>query len=126
MQPIGVVNFSSIQDAADYYDAMMSIWTASRDSLGLNVHTVVYEELVRDPEAVLRPLLDFLGLEWDERILDHRKTAKERGTIETPTYDQVTEPISTRASGRWKRYRDQLEPALPVLLKWAERLGYRE
>jgi hypothetical protein len=126
MQPIGVVNFSSIEDAADYYDAMMSIWTASRDSLGLTVHTVVYEELVRDPEAVLRPLLGFLGLEWDERILDHRKTAKGRGTIETPTYDQVTEPISTKASGRWKRYRDQLRPALPVLLKWAERLGYRD
>jgi len=126
MQPIGVVNFSSIEDAADYYDAMMSIWTAARAAMGLNVHTVVYEELVQDPEAVLRPLLAFLDLEWDDRLLDHRRTAKERGTIETPTYDQVTEPISTKASGRWKRYREQLEPALPVLLPWAERLGYQD
>jgi tetratricopeptide (TPR) repeat protein len=126
MQPIGVVNFSSIEDAADYYDAMMSIWTAARQALDLNVHTVVYEEMVRDPEAVLRPLVKFLGLDWDDRILDHRRTAKERGTIATPTYDQVTEPISTRPSGRWKRYAKQMEPALPVLLPWAERLGYSD
>jgi tetratricopeptide (TPR) repeat protein len=126
MQPIGVVNFSSIEDAADYYDAMMSIWTAAREAMDLKVHTIVYEDLVQDPEAVLRPLLAFLGLDWDDRLLDHRRTAKARGTIETPTYDQVTEPITTKASGRWKRYRKQLGPALPVLLPWAKRLGYRD
>ena len=126
MQPIGVVNFSNIEAAADYYDAMMSIWTAARAAMDLNVHTVVYEELVRDPEAVLRPTVAFLGLEWDDRILDHRRSARERGTIVTPSYDQVTEPVSTRPSGRWKRYRKQLEPALPILLPWAERLGYSD
>jgi hypothetical protein len=94
--------------------------------MNLNVHTVVYEELVRDPRAVLRPLLAFLGLDWHERILDHRRTAKDRGTIVTPTYDQVTEPLNTRASGRWKRYERQLEPILPVLLAWAKKLGYAD
>jgi len=124
MQPIGVVNFSNIEAAADYYDAMMSIWTAARETLGLNVHTVVYEELVQDTEPVLRAMLEFLGLEWDERFLDHRSTAKARGTIVTPSYDQVTEPISTRPVGRWKRYEEEMAPALPILMPWAERLGY--
>lgn len=126
LQPFGMVNFSGIEAAADYYDAMMSVWTAARAALDLNVHTVVYEELVRDPEAVLRPTVAFLGLEWDDRILDHRRTAVARGTIVTPSYDQVTEPVSTRPSGRWKRYRKQLEPVLPTLLPWAERLGYSD
>jgi tetratricopeptide (TPR) repeat protein len=126
MQPIGIVNFSNIEVAADYYDAMMSIWTAARDAFDLNVHTVVYEDFVRDPESTLRPLIAFLGLEWDDRVLDHERAAKERGTIVTPSYDQVTQPVTTRASGRWKRYRKQLEPALPILLPWAERLGYRD
>jgi tetratricopeptide (TPR) repeat protein len=124
MQPFGMVNFSDIGEAADYYDAIMGIWTASRDALPLNVHTVVYEELVENPEAVLKPAVAFLGLEWDARILDHQATARARGTITTPSYDQVTEPLSTRASGRWRRYEEQLEPVLPVLLPWAERLGY--
>jgi Flp pilus assembly protein TadD len=126
MQPVGIVNFSSIEAAADYYDAMMSIWAAARETLRLNVHTVVYEDMVRDPEATLRPLLEFLGLDWDERVLDHRRTARERGTIITPSYDQVTEAVTTRASGRWKKYRKQLDPVLPILLPWAERLGYRD
>jgi hypothetical protein len=126
MQPIGIVNFSNIAAAADYYDAMMSIWTAARETMALNVHTVVYEDLVADPEATLRPLVTFLDLDWDDRLLDHRRTAKSRGTIVTPSYDQVTEAVTTRPVGRWKRYRKQLEPVLPILLPWAERLGYSD
>ena len=126
MQPVGMVNFSDIRDAADYYDAMMGIWNASLDALPLRVHRAVYEDLVSEPESVLRPLVDFLGLDWDERVLAHQETARKRGTIITPSYDQVTEPVSTRPSGRWKRYRKQLEPVLPILLPWAERLGYRD
>ena len=126
MQSFGLVNFSEIADAAEYYDALMRIWTASRETMALNVHDVVYEELVGDPEAVLKPAIAFLGLEWDDRILDHQRTAKARGTIQTPSYDQVTEPVTARASGRWKRYAKQLEPVLPILLPWAERLGYRD
>jgi len=125
MQAFGVVNFGTIEDAADYYDAMMSVWTNSKNALPLNTHTVVYEDLVDDPEATLRPLVSFLGLEWDDHILDHQTTARGRGTIATPSYDQVTEPISRAPRGRWKQYRKQMEPVLPLLLSWAERLGYR-
>ena len=121
-----MASFLTVEDAADLYDAVMSGWFAIRERFDLNVHTVRYERLVEDPEAELRPLVEFLGLEWDNRMLAHTRTAKERGTIITPSYDQVTEPLSTRSVGRWKRYRAQLEPVLPVLLPWAERLGYRD
>jgi len=88
------------------------------------VHTLVYEELVADPEGALQPLIDFLGLEWRPELLDHRTTAKTRGAIITPSYDQVVQPLSKAPSGRWRRYEKQLGPVLPVLLPWAERLGY--
>lgn len=126
MQPFGMVNFASIPATADYYDAMMSTWVAARDTMSLNTQTVVYEELVQDPEPILRRVLAFLGLEWDEQVLDHQRTAKERGTIATPSYNQVTEPLSKDPSGRWKRYREQMTPGLPILLPWAERLGYTD
>ena len=118
--------FLDIADAADLYDVSMEIWTASEALLPLNVHGIVYEEMVEQPGSELRRLLSFLDLEWDERVLDHRTTARERGAIGTASYDQVTEAITTRAVGRWKRYAKQLEPVLPVLLPWAERLGYRD
>jgi hypothetical protein len=87
---------------------------------------LVYEGLVADPNRALRPLIDFLGLEWRPELLDHRATAKARGAIITPSYDQVIQPLSKAPSGRWRRYERQLEPVLPVLLPWAERLGYAD
>ena len=116
--------FLTIEGAADLYDAAMGLFTRSRDALPLAVHTLVYEELVGDPAAALEPLIAFLGLDWRPELLDHRATAKARGAIITPSYDQVVQPLSKAPSGRWRRYEKQLAPALPVLLPWAERLGY--
>jgi hypothetical protein len=118
--------FLEIHDAAAYSDAAMSLWERSKDVLGLNARTLVYEELIADPEAALRPLIGFLGLEWKDELLDHRATAGARGGIGTPSYNQVTQPLSRAPSGRWRRYEQQLEPVLPILLPWAERLGYRD
>jgi hypothetical protein len=118
--------FLDIRDSADYYDAVLSFWERARETLGLKVHTIVYEELIEDSEASLRPLTEFLGLDWQEGLLDHRATAKARGAISTPSFDQVLQPLNRKASGRWRRYEKQLEPVLPVLLSWAEQLGYAE
>jgi tetratricopeptide (TPR) repeat protein len=118
--------FLDLDNAAAFYDAAMTLWTRCNDVLPLNVHRLVYEELVAGPEKALRPLVDFLGLDWREELLDHRSTAKARGAISTPSYDQVVQPISRKASGRWRRYEKQLEPVLPVLLPWAEKLGYAQ
>jgi hypothetical protein len=119
-----MASFLTIEDAADLYDSVMSGWRAILERFDLSVHTVVYERLVVDAEAELRPLIDFLGLPWDERVLAHTETAKARGAIMTPSYHQVTEPLNVRAVGRWRRYEKQLKPVLPVLLPWAEWLGY--
>jgi hypothetical protein len=102
----------------------MSIWTRSREVLPVRVHTVVYEELVSEPAATLRPTVEFLGLPWRGELLDHQSTASKRGAISTPSYDQVVQPLTAGAAGRWRRYEKQLEPVLPVLLPWAKRLGY--
>jgi hypothetical protein len=121
---VGMASFLDLEDAAEFYDCVMEAWFAMRASLQLNIHTVVYEDLVRDPESALRPLVHALGLEWDERMLDHQSTAKRRGTLLNTSYNQVTERLSGSASGRWRRYEKQLAPVLPTLLPWAERLGY--
>ena len=125
MQSVGTDNFAHIAELAGYYDAMMGVWTKSRETMSLNAHTVIYEDLVRDPETTLKPVVQFIGLDWDDRLLDHRATARARGAIITPSYDQVTEALSKAPIGRWRRYEAQLAPVLPVLLPWAERIGYR-
>jgi hypothetical protein len=99
-------------------------WTRAEALLPLQVHRIRYERMVEDLESEMRPLLDFLGLAWDPQVLDNRASAARRDHIRTASYSQVTEPIYRRSAGRWERYRRQMEPVLPILAPWAERLGY--
>lgn len=119
-----MANFLRLEDAAEFYDLVFQHWEKARSLLPLNVHTIVYERLVEDVESEVRPLFDWLGLDWHEAALDHRSTAKARGLITTASYAQVTEPIYKRSSGRWTRYREQLKPVLPMLQPWVEKFGY--
>ena len=119
-----LANFLRLDTAAEFYDLAFAMWERSRECMEIGVHTVVYEQLVDDPEAQLRSLAEFLGLEWRDDMLEHQKTAESRGMITTASYAQVTEPIYRSSAGRWKRYRAQLEPVLPVLRPWAEKFGY--
>lgn len=119
-----MASFLDLRNTALMYDRAMTYWQQCHDIFPLKVHTVRYEDLVADVEGEMRPLLEYLGLPWDERMLDHQRTATERGLIRTPSYAQVTEKIYSRSSGRWLRYRQHLEPVLPILAPWIERFGY--
>lgn len=117
-------NFLRLEDAAEFYDLTFRLWERSVTLLPVERHVIGYERLVADVAGEVKPLFDFLGLEWREEALDHQQTAKARGLITTASYSQVTEPIYTRAAGRWQRYRHHLDPVLPVLAPWVERFGY--
>jgi len=117
-------SFLDLANASRTYDRIFAYWEKSQDVLPLNVHMLRYEAMVEDVEAEVRPLFEFLGLEWQDSVLDHQKTAKERGYIRTPSYAQVTEKIYSSASGRWQRYRKYMNEVLPILEPWAKRFGY--
>jgi len=64
-------------------------------------HEIRYEELVAEPERVIRGMLEFLGLEWNDACLRHDQNAKE---VKTPSLWQVRQPMYSSSVGRWKRY----------------------
>ncbi|TMJ17460.1 MAG: tetratricopeptide repeat protein [Alphaproteobacteria bacterium] len=117
--------FTTLEGAARLYDIVLDSWTRASSLLPIHVHSLRYERLIADPETEMRALLDFLGLPWDERVLDNQAAAAKRTHIATASYKQVTEPLYARSVGRWERYRAQMAPVLPILAPWAERLGYR-
>lgn len=119
-----MANFLSLEDAAEFYDLCFGHWKRARSLFPANIHTITYEKLVDDVALEVRPLIEWLGLDWDDALLDHTRTARNRGLITTASYSQVTEPIYRRASGRWLRYRDYLEPVVDKLAPWAEEFGY--
>ena len=74
-----------------------------------------HETLIGAPEQTLERLAAFLGLHDVRAMLEYRTMARRRGYIATPSYAQVTQPLSARGIGRWRGYRAALAPLLPVL-----------
>jgi len=116
-------HFLSLEETARYYAAVMQVGAESAERLGQRVHRVRYEDVVADTENEARRLLAFLDLAWDPKVLEFQKTARGK-RINTPSYSQVTEPIYTRAKGRWTKYEAQLAPVLPALEPFIMRFGY--
>ncbi len=117
-------SFLDLTNAARTYDRIFAYWEKSCEVLPLDTHMLRYEAMVDDVESEVRPLFEFLGLDWQPQVLDHQKTARERGYIRTPSYAQVTEKIYSSSSGRWHRYRPYMSEMLPILEPWALRFGY--
>ncbi len=119
-----MANFLTLSDTAHLYDRVMTLWGTVRESLPLAVQPVRYEGLVADLKGEVMPVLAFLGLPWHAAMADPAAHAKARGTIRTPSYAQVTEPIYARAADRWRRYERQIAPVLPVLAPHIAGFGY--
>jgi tetratricopeptide (TPR) repeat protein len=74
--------------------------------------TVQYEDLVQDQESVSKRLIDYLGLEWDEKCLEFHNNER---NVMTPSNIQVRQPIYESSINRWKHYEKQLQPLVEVL-----------
>lgn len=91
------------------YASLMAHWGAV---LPNPLHSVFYEETVRDQEGQTRRLLARLGLPWREEVLSFHETER---PIATSSSFQVRQPIYGSAVGRWKAYEDRLQPLAETL-----------
>lgn len=119
-----MANFFTLEDTANVYAAVMGAWQTYATLLPLDFHRIRYEDLVEDVEAETRRLMLFLGLPWDDAILQHTEHAKKRGAINTPSYHQVVQPIYQNAKYRWKRYAKEFAGVLPTLQPFIDYFGY--
>lgn len=113
----------SIVDAAEYYARNMETWMKTRELTPSPWLEFKYEEVVSDLEQTARRILDFLGLDWDEKVLHFFEHAREK-IVRSPTYRDVTQPVYSRSLGRWQHYAAQLEPALDRLKPFLTQFGY--
>jgi len=93
------------------YRRLMQHWEGVLD---LPLHELSYENMIADQEGETRKLLEFCGLEWDERCLDFHTA---RRFVLTSSYNQVRRPLYSSSIGRWKHYEKQLQPLIAILAR---------
>jgi tetratricopeptide (TPR) repeat protein len=101
-----------LSDLAHYFrehERLMAHWRAVLPPG--SILEVPYEELVGDQAAWTRKILDFLGLEWDERCLDFHKTKRQ---VVTASTWQVRQKIYKTSVQRWRQYEKSIGPLLDL------------
>jgi len=91
------------------YQRLMTHW---QNLFPGEIFTLQYEELVEDQERVSKRLIDYLGLEWDEKCLDFHNN--ERNVV-SPSNLQIRQPMYKNSINRWKRYEKYLQPLIETL-----------
>ena len=91
------------------YERLMKHW---HNVLQLQIMNVNYEELVENQEDISRKIIDFCGLEWNDKCLSFHKNKR---SVQTVSTWQVRQPMYTTSKGRWKNYDKFLEPLRKAL-----------
>lgn len=93
------------------YRRLMAHWKALYPD---DIHEFSYDDFVAAPRDTLAPLLKFLGLEWEDALMEFHAR---RDVVKTASYWQVRKPLYRESSGRWRPYRERLAPLRAALLK---------
>ena len=78
---------------------------------------------VEDFDKAVGEVVDFLGLPWSDSMRNFADKARDRA-VATPSGAQLSRGLSAEGVGAWRRYREQLAPALPTLAPWVAEYGY--
>lgn len=103
------INLADIGRFYKVYESFMRHWEKVVD---IPIMTVQYEDMVEDQETISRKLIEFCGLEWNDKILDFHGSER---AIATASYDQVRQPIYKTSRERWRNYEKHLGPLIEAL-----------
>ena len=101
-----------LTEIAEYYaafDKLMAHWHRVLPGV---MHTIRYEELVTDTEALAKEMLSYCDLSWEAECLRYSESAEYDTTAST---EELSMAIDRESIGRWKRYEEQLRPVSDIL-----------
>lgn len=108
-------------DAGRYYADYARLMAHFDALLPGQVHRVIYEAMVADPEAETRRLLAYCGLPFEDACLRFHENER---PVRTASSEQVRRPIFGGAVEQWRHYETWLGPlkaALgPVMQSWRD------
>jgi tetratricopeptide (TPR) repeat protein len=96
-----------LEDVGRYYRDYVELMAHWDRVLPGRVKRVHYERTVDELEAVVRELLDYCGLPFDERCLRFHENDR---AVRTASSEQVRRPIYREGKEQWRHYADWLRP----------------
>jgi len=95
------------QDLAAYYLAYHRLMEHWENVIPGVIHSVSYENLVRDTEGETRRMLEHCGLDWQDQCLEFHKNTT---ASTTASATQVRQKVYSSSVGKWRAYESQLMP----------------
>jgi tetratricopeptide (TPR) repeat protein len=97
----------SLEDIGRYYRDYVELMAHFDRVLPGRVHRVIYERTVDELEAVVRDVLGYCGLPFDERCLRFHENDR---PVRTASSEQVRRPIYQEGKDHWRNYAELLRP----------------
>jgi hypothetical protein len=95
------------EDMGTYYALYLDLMAFWRETFPGQFLDFVYEDLTLDQEGRSRSLCDFLGLSWEDQMLNFQDNKR---AVKTASSAQVREKIYTGSSDQWRHFEDMLRP----------------
>ncbi|NQZ83621.1 MAG: sulfotransferase, partial [Colwellia sp.] len=100
---------TDLEDIAYYWQGYKKLMAHFKQVSGLKILEVSYEKTVSEIEWQSRRLLEFVGLPWDERVLNFHQSER---AVQTPSRWQVRQPLYQSSKARWRNYESYLAPLI--------------
>jgi tetratricopeptide (TPR) repeat protein len=116
-------NYLTLEDTATEYAGVMGAWREVAERMADSACEIRYEDMVEDLEGQARKVINFLGMDWSESVMDYDSHARKK-IVRSPTANAVTQKVHSRAKNRWKNYEKHLEPVFETLTPFLKAFGY--
>jgi tetratricopeptide (TPR) repeat protein len=119
-----MMNFINLKDSANFYDISMKLYKMYFELFKSNIYEIKYEDVIQNFDDTIKKLLNFLNLEWEDEVKKFYKTARERGIISTPSYNQINKPLYQKSIHRWRNYEKNFAEIDTDLNFWKNEFKY--
>ena len=102
----------NLQDVARYFRLHTDLMAFWHQKFPGRIYDLAYEKLTENQEEETRKLLSYLGLDWEDKVLDFHKSER---SVRTASNQQVRKKMYKGSSEEWKKYEPWLGEMLEIL-----------
>jgi len=103
---------NNLSDIAQYYKLYADLMNFWNNNFKNDIFEIIYEDLVRNPNELIRELVNYCELKWDDNCLKHENNSR---SIKTASATQARKPIyksGLKPSNNFIKYLNDLKKNL--------------